>query len=74
LGSRNRRTAIQGQPGQKLSRPYLKKRPGMVFHSCNPSYLGVEGGGWWSEASQSKRRTLPEKQIKEEGAILWNKW
>jgi hypothetical protein len=43
LGGRDRRIMIQGQPTQKLARPYLKNKPGMVVHSYNPSYLG--GGG-----------------------------
>jgi hypothetical protein len=43
LGGGNRRMAVQGQPEQKLARPYFKYKQGMVFHVCNSSYLG--GGG-----------------------------
>jgi hypothetical protein len=30
-------------PGKKLARPYLKDKPGMVVHTCNPMYM--EGRG-----------------------------
>jgi hypothetical protein len=37
---RDRRIKVQGQPGQKLMRPYLKNNPGVGAHACGPSYLG----------------------------------
>jgi hypothetical protein len=41
-GGRDRRIMVQGQPGQKITRPYLKKL-GIVVHMYNPSYLRGRG-------------------------------
>jgi hypothetical protein len=42
-GDRNRRIMVWDQLRQKLARPCLKYKPGMVAHACGPSYLGVWG-------------------------------
>jgi hypothetical protein len=41
LGGRDRKIMVGGQPGQKLARPYVKNKSGIVAHACNISYLGV---------------------------------
>jgi hypothetical protein len=42
-GGRDKRIKVQGHPGEKLVRPYLKNKPDIVLYACNPSYLG-DGG------------------------------
>jgi hypothetical protein len=38
-GGRDRKNSVGGQTGQKLARCSLKKKPGMLQHAFNPSYL-----------------------------------
>jgi hypothetical protein len=33
LGGRNKRSTVSGQPGQKLARPYVKNKSGIVVQS-----------------------------------------
>jgi hypothetical protein len=39
----DRKIIVQGQPGQKLARLYLKNKMGMVTKTCGPSYSGGRG-------------------------------
>jgi hypothetical protein len=45
---------VQGQPGKKLARSILMNKPGMGFHSCNPSYAEVISRRVIFEASLGK--------------------
>jgi hypothetical protein len=44
LGGRDRRIAVQGQPGEKVSKSlWQKHKPGVVVYTCNPSFSGGKG-------------------------------
>jgi hypothetical protein len=53
-GGSNRKIMIQGQPGRKLVRPYLKNKLGTIAHPCGPSYLEDGGRRILDEAGPGK--------------------
>jgi hypothetical protein len=64
-GGEDRKMMVGGQPAQQLVRPYLKSKPGVVMHTCNPRYPG--GGGRRITVPgrpRQKHETLSEKQTK----------
>jgi hypothetical protein len=63
LRGRSRRIVAQGQPRQKLARPFLKKMPPVLVCACNPSYLGSRGRMVTVRGrSRQKHKILREKQ------------
>jgi hypothetical protein len=61
-GGRDRRITVQGQPGQKLERPYFKSNSGVLMHSCCPSYSGGRNKKITLEESpRQKCKILSEK-------------
>jgi hypothetical protein len=54
MGSRDRRIIIHRQ---KLVRPYLKNKPGMVAHAYNPTYSRDKG-----RPPAKKQKTISENQ------------
>jgi hypothetical protein len=43
LEGRDRRIEVQGQTVEKLARPYLKNKMGVVAYTYDPSYSGYRG-------------------------------
>jgi hypothetical protein len=54
----------QGQPQQKLTRPYLKSKQGVAVHICNPSYLESQSRFEMSPGKVSFRPYLKNKTKK----------
>jgi hypothetical protein len=62
---RDRKSDLQGHPGKKLVRPYLKNKPGMVAHAYYPSYSESKGRRLWVQGQFGQMyETLTEKQTK----------
>jgi hypothetical protein len=73
-GSWSKRIMVQGQPGNKLVRPYLKNKPDMLVHGRGPSYSG--GGGRRTVVQHQpgqKQRPYLKNKVKVKGLGVWLK-
>jgi hypothetical protein len=60
---------------QKLVRPYLENKPGILLHiSVIPAVQEVEVGGLWFPASPGKVSLRPYLKTKLKGFRAWLKW
>jgi hypothetical protein len=67
-GGRDRRNKVQGQPGQKLVRPYLKIKLGKVAHAVVPAMQEAEIGRLQSKADLGKSmRPYLKNKLKAKG-------
>jgi hypothetical protein len=56
---------VQGHPRQKLVRPYLKNKPGIVMYICGLSYSGVGDRRITIQGQTGqKHETVSKKQAK----------
>jgi hypothetical protein len=70
LEGRERRNATGSQLWQKLARPCLKIRPGMVMHMTVPATGEMEVGGSLCKTSLGKISTSPYLENKLEPKVL----
>jgi hypothetical protein len=71
--SRDKRIVIRGQPRQKLVRPYLKNKPGVVKQVYNPNYWGGRDKRISVYGLKKSERSCLRNKLKKEEMGVWLK-